>query len=93
MSHSDGAPPAALTEDLAVILPALAALAFVLGLLIRWWALVAPAGFALYVALESDIDEVPPWFLGVAYGVLGASAVAAGVLLRRGLADSRGKRP
>jgi hypothetical protein len=56
------------------------ALGFILG---RWWALLAPAALAVYVAVESGVDEVPPWFLGVLDGMLGAAGVAAGVLLRR----------
>jgi hypothetical protein len=49
----------------------------------RWWALAAPVAFAAYVAAESNVDEIPPWFLGMAYGLIGAAGVAAGILLRR----------
>jgi hypothetical protein len=38
---------------------------------------------AVYIAIESNVDEVPPWFLGVLYGLFGAVGIAAGVLLRR----------
>jgi hypothetical protein len=57
---------------------------FTLGLLVaRWWALIAPAALGIYVAIVSEVDEVPPWFLGVLYGIFGAAGVAAGVSLRR----------
>jgi hypothetical protein len=49
----------------------------------RWWALIAPAAFAIYIAIVSEVDEVPPWFLGALYGIVGAAGVAAGILLRR----------
>jgi hypothetical protein len=53
---------------------------FVVG---RWWALAAPAAFSVYVAAVSGVDEVPPWFLGVLYGLVCAAAVGAGILTRR----------
>jgi len=56
----------------------------------RWWALLAPVAFAIYIALESGVDEVPPWFLGVLYGLIGAAGVVAGVWVRR-FADRNAK--
>lgn len=48
----------------------------------RWWAVLAAAAPALYVAVVSEV-EVPAWFLGTAYGVFAAAGIAAGVGLRR----------
>ena len=48
----------------------------------RWWALLAPTAFAIYVGLVAEV-EVPAWFLGLVYGAIGVVAVAAGVLVRR----------
>jgi hypothetical protein len=81
-------PPVAslsLAADNADLLPALLlVVGLVLGLVVaRWWALIAPVAFAVYVAIESEVDELPPWLLGVLYGLVGAVGVAAGVLLRR----------
>jgi F0F1-type ATP synthase beta subunit len=42
-----------------------------------------PAAFAVYIAVESEVDEVPPLVLGVLYGLLGAAGVGTGVLIRR----------
>jgi hypothetical protein len=56
----------------------------ILGLAVgRWWALVAAAGLGVWVALASEVDEVPPWFLGTAYAVLAASAIAVGIGVRK----------
>jgi hypothetical protein len=67
-----------------LILPLLIVVGLAAGMIVgRWWALVAPAAFAVYVAVESKVDEVPPLFLGALYGLVGAAAVGAGVLARR----------
>jgi hypothetical protein len=67
-----------------VVAPLLVAAGFVAGFVVgRWWVLSEPAALSVYVAAASEVDEVPPWFLGVLYGLLGAAAVAAGVLIRR----------
>lgn len=51
-----------------------------LGLAVgRWWTLVAAVGIGVWVAVASEVDEVPPWFLGAAYAVLAASAIASGL--------------
>jgi uncharacterized membrane protein YccC len=56
----------------------------ILGLAVgRWWTLVAAAGIGVWVAVASEVDEVPPWFLGAAYAVLAASAIAVGIVLRK----------
>ena len=56
---------------------------FILGLLVgRWWALVAPVGFGVWVTIVSEV-EVPGWFLGLAYGVIGCVGVGLGVAARR----------
>ena len=49
----------------------------------RWWALLAPLGFGVWVWTASGVDEVPPWFLGAVYAIAGCVGVAVGVLLRR----------
>ncbi|MDF3039810.1 MAG: hypothetical protein K0Q71_2516 [Thermomicrobiales bacterium] len=63
-------------------------LLIVVGLIVgvvagRWWAVAVPAAFAVYVAAESEVDEVPPLLLGLLYGLVGAAAVGGGVLIRR----------
>jgi uncharacterized membrane protein YccC len=49
----------------------------------RWWTLIAAAGIGIWIAVASEVDEVPPWFLGAAYAVLAASAIAVGVVVRK----------
>ena len=51
----------------------------------RWWALLAAVALGVWIFLVTEVDEVPPWFLGLAYGVLAGAGVAAGVLVRRSL--------
>ena len=64
-------------------LPLVILVGFVLGALAgRWWALLAPAAFGVYVGFVAEV-EVPAWFLGLMYGALAAAVVAAGVLVRR----------
>ena len=56
----------------------------ILGIAVgRWWALAAAAGLGVWVALASEVDEVPPWFLGTAYAALAASAIAVGIGVRK----------
>lgn len=56
----------------------------ILGLAVgRWWTLVAAVGIGTWIAVVSEVDEVPPWFLGAAYAVLAASAIAVGVVVRK----------
>jgi hypothetical protein len=31
----------------------------------------------------SEVDEVPPWFLGAAYAALAAFAIAVGIVVRK----------
>ena len=67
-----------------VVEPLLVAAGLVIGFVVgRWWVLSVPAALSVYVAAVSEVDEVPPWFLGVLYGLLGAAGVVAGVLIRR----------
>ena len=71
-----------------MLLLLLVVVGFVIGFIVaRWFALVAPAAFGVYIAVASGVDEVPPWFLGLLYGVVAALAVAGGVLVRRRLAS------
>jgi hypothetical protein len=59
----------------------------VVGLVLgRWWALAAAAAFGVWIGLSADVDEVPAWFLGVAYAALGAAGIAAGVGMRKRMA-------
>ena len=61
----------------------------VAGVLVgRWWAIAAPAGLGLWIATVSEVDGAPESFLGIAYALLGAAGVIAGVLLRRSAARS-----
>ena len=67
-----------------VFLIALAGGALV-GLVVgRWWTLVAPAAFAVWVYFASEV-EVPSWYLALVYGLSGAAGVVVGVLARRRL--------
>ena len=64
------------------------AILFVGGLLLgvlvaRWWALLAAPGLGVWIATVSEVDEVPPAFLGVVYAVISGLGIAAGVGLRR----------
>jgi hypothetical protein len=71
-----------------VLLLLLVVAGFVIGFIVaRWLALVAPAAFGVYIAVASGVDEVPPWFLGLLYGVVAALVVVGGVLVRRRLAS------
>jgi hypothetical protein len=45
----------------------------------RWWASVVPVAFGIWVGAESDVDVVPPWFLGFAYALMGVLGILVGV--------------
>ena len=62
----------------AVLLVGLA-LGFLVG---RWWIVLAPVAFGVWVATASDV-EIPPWALGLAYAVAGVAGTAVGVFIRR----------
>ena len=56
----------------------------ILGLAVgHWWSLVAAVGIGSWIAVVSEVDEVPPWFLGAAYAVLAACRIAVGVVVRQ----------
>jgi hypothetical protein len=40
-------------------------------------------GIGSWIAVVSEVDEVPPWFLGAAYAVLAACGIAVGVVVRQ----------
>jgi len=63
---------------------ALVVIGFVAGLAAgRWPALLLAVALGVWVGLASSVDEVPPWFLGLGYGVLAGAGIVAGVLVRR----------
>jgi hypothetical protein len=69
-----------------LLYPLLVIGALILGLLIgRWWALAAAAAAGVWIATVSEVDEVPGWFLGAAYGALMAAGIAGGVIIRQRL--------
>jgi hypothetical protein len=51
----------------------------------RLWALAAAGALAVWTATASEVDEVPGWYLGLAYGLLSGAGVVVGVLARRSL--------
>jgi hypothetical protein len=56
----------------------------VVGLLVgRWWIVFAPLAFGVWVAATTDVDEVPPWFLGLTYALAGVMGGLVGVFVRR----------
>jgi hypothetical protein len=56
----------------------------VIGLLAgRWWIVFAPVAFGAWVATATEVDEVPPWFLGLAYGLAAVIGAVVGVYVRR----------
>jgi hypothetical protein len=68
-----------------VIVPMLIAVGFILGLVVgRWWALAAPIGFGVWVAIVSEV-EVPGWFLGLWYGAIGCVGIGTGIVVRRAI--------
>jgi hypothetical protein len=74
-------PPA---EDDPVIFVAVLLGGLALGLLVgRWWVVLVPATFGAWVAAVSDVDEVSPWFLGLAYAAFGVVGALVGVFVRR----------
>ena len=67
-----------------VIFVAALACGVAIGLLVgRWWIVLAPVGFGLWIVATTDVDEVPPWFLGLAFAGAGAAGALVGVFVRR----------
>lgn len=64
-----------------------ALIGFVIG---RWWALVAALALAVYVALESQVDEVSPGLLASIYGVIAAAGISAGIVIRHRFTPPQG---
>jgi nitrate reductase gamma subunit len=63
---------------------------FLLGVAVgRWYVLVVPLACGVWLAVVSEVDEVPAWFLGLAYGALLALGMTGGILLRRALRNRR----
>jgi hypothetical protein len=66
-----------------VIVAAVLAGGLAIGLLVaRWWIVLVPAGFGVRLAATTGVDEVPPWFLGLAYAVVGLTGALIGVVIR-----------
>jgi hypothetical protein len=66
-----------------MLVGALVAGGFVLGLILgRWWALIAAAVVGVLAALFEEI-ELEGWFLGLLYAVLAAIGISIGILTRR----------
>ena len=64
---------------------------FLLGVVVgRWWVLLAPAAFAIWIGATEEV-EISGWLIGVGYGGLAALGTAVGLLVRRGL-DQRSSR-
>jgi hypothetical protein len=67
-----------------VVYAALVLGGLVLGLVVgRWWTLAAAVAVGSWIAVSTEVDEVPPWFLGAVYAALPAAAITVGVLIRR----------
>jgi hypothetical protein len=62
---------------------ALAAGLVIGGVTGRWWVVLAPVIFGAWIAATTGVDEVPPWFLGLAYTVAGVVGALIGVFVRR----------
>jgi hypothetical protein len=62
------------------------AVGIVVGVVVgRWWALSAAVAVGVWVMLSTGVDEVPPWFLGLAYGAFTGAGIVLGIMLRRGV--------
>jgi hypothetical protein len=73
-------------RDVLIAYLAAIGIGFLIGLIVgRWWAVLAGVGFAIWIGVSTEVDEVPPWFLALVFGVLAAGAIGAGVAIRRGL--------
>ena len=59
-----------------------AAWGFLIG---RWWALIGAIPVGLWIAVVSEVDEVPPWFLGLAFAFVALLGIGAGVIARQRL--------
>lgn len=58
---------------------------FILGVLVgRWWALAPAVGFGVWIAIVSEV-QVPGWFLGLMYGVIGCASIGTGIVVRRAI--------
>ncbi|MDP8944042.1 MAG: hypothetical protein M3N16_07985 [Actinomycetota bacterium] len=72
--------------------PILFAAGLAAGLLVgRWWALLAPVAFGVWVGLVTEV-EVGGLFLGTAYAVISGAGTAAGVAVRKSMRRYRDRR-
>ena len=66
-----------------MLLPALIVIGFIFGLAVgRWWALLASLALGVWIGLAEEV-EVPGVILGLGYGLVSASGIAVGVVVRR----------
>jgi hypothetical protein len=69
-----------------VIVPVLIGAGFIVGVVVGRWLALAPAvGFGAWIAIVSELDEVPGWLLGLWYGVIGCVSIGAGIGVRRAI--------
>jgi hypothetical protein len=72
-----------------VLYPSLILAGLVIGLVFgRWWTLGAAAAVGTWIALATEVDEVPGWYLGAGYALM----VAVGIR-SVGLSSSAGAEP
>jgi hypothetical protein len=65
---------------------ALVVIGFAVGLVVgRRFALLVAVAFGLWIGFATEVDAVPPWFLGLGYGVLAGAGILVGVAVRRSL--------
>jgi hypothetical protein len=69
-----------------VLVLVLVSAGFVFGSVVgRWWAVLAAVAVGVWIALSTEIEAVPGWYLGLVYSGLSAVGISVGVLLRRRL--------
>ena len=63
---------------------------FLVGLLVgRWPVLLLAVALGVWIAAVTEVDEVPHWFLGLAYALVAGAGLASGVWARRRSAKRR----
>jgi hypothetical protein len=73
-----------------VLYPSLILAGLVIGLVFgRWWTLGAAAAVGTWIALATEVDEVPGWYLRAGYALMVAVGIVTGVLVRKRLPRHR----